>query len=1157
MKVNLTLLLLFIGLGLSAQDTITIQTLNYDDITKRRDFYVFPDGSESYRKVIMSYSLKCDPRTTQDRFDCGEWDYLTYTYLYDKSGRWDSTRQSGVNFRVNGAVRNNFEYVTRPQYSILRDKHYSVTRDSVYSLNTASTGPGLGNLPVLSGEKSLRLQSIYRASELAAAGLNAGNITGMDLLLNGAISAPHVLEIRMAHTGLDSIVSPISANFQSLYKSNTAAGPSTSLNLQFHNSFNWNGSDNLVLEILLDHSASVAWNNSTFDLKSDPTSYPSSLVLSGTDYAIDFAKNSQQINLGRIAELDGSSHKTIEAWVYTREYNNAGVWQAGRRGAVGEDFSLRTRTGDNQWRVQHWGAPDYDFTANTKASWHHVAVTYDGNTSKVYVDGQLSAQKGASLNTGNQDMILGRWQGSFFNGIVDEVRVWSAALNQNTIQEWMNKSPNAQHPNQSDLVRYLPMNGAYDDFTIDGKTGASYYLQNYPWWYAKSSKELHLNPLIHNERPSLTFEQGVYDSRLDSSMVDDTVQARPLQMTLFNNPANGTVIATNAPNHPSLATDTLKVWEANTYFYVYDKQTGAKLDSMNSGAGQLINREDKEWFISDARFEIGRFITPYGINLTHPQINSAEGYTWTYDVTDYAPLFRDTVEISAGNQQELIDLKFIFIKGTPPRDVLGIKRIWGQNASYSYANLDNDVSLSETSIDLDPAAESFKVKTRFTGHGHNSSNGNYPHCCEWKDNEHYLMVNGRMVEAWHIWQATECAQNPLYPQGGTWPGAREGWCPGDKVKDFDFEIGKHVTGNSVSLDYDITDVPADNPGMGGGNYQVAMHLISYAAQNFSVDAELLDIISPNDQAYYDRVSLVCGQPKVMIRNNGSSDLTSLNIYYGVSGGQELLYEWKGRLEPNQSEEVELLVEGNWFWSGDNSKRFYARVGEPNNHTDQYAANDRLETRIEEPDHYTGKLVFHLTTNNNPQDNDFVLRSLTGNTIMTKTGLAANTVYRDTMDLAEGCYYFELSDRGHDGLSYWANSAQGSGSIRIFILNENNQIQGLKNFGSDFGNVLHYNFTIDKKLGDYPNTGLAEKDKMRSLEVYPNPTSNQVNLELIGLEDAEAIELLDISGRTLKEQRLSGTNFQEITVDLTKLPAGIYVVQTRGAQKNLQQRIIKH
>ena len=188
--------------------------------------------------------------------------------------------------------------------------------------------------------------------------------------------------------------------------------------------------------------------------------------------------------------------------------------------------------------------------------------------------------------------------------------------------------------------------------------------------------------------------------------------------------------------------------------------------------------------------------------------------------------------MSAGNQQELIDLKFEFIEGTPPRDVLQVDRIWGRYRSYSYKNLDDDISLPAITVPLLLAADDFKVKTLLTCHGHNSNTGEYPHCCEWKDNEHYLMVNGDTITDWHIFQYHACGLNPVYPQGGTWPGAREGWCPGDLVTDHDFEITQYVIGNEVTLDYDITPVPPDNLGMGNGNYVIGMHLVQYDVVGF-------------------------------------------------------------------------------------------------------------------------------------------------------------------------------------------------------------------------------------------------------------------------------------------------------------------------------------
>ena len=60
-------LLNLIALSLFSQDTIVVQTLTFDSITTRRGVWEFPTG-ESFRKILMYHTLKCDPHTTHDQY---------------------------------------------------------------------------------------------------------------------------------------------------------------------------------------------------------------------------------------------------------------------------------------------------------------------------------------------------------------------------------------------------------------------------------------------------------------------------------------------------------------------------------------------------------------------------------------------------------------------------------------------------------------------------------------------------------------------------------------------------------------------------------------------------------------------------------------------------------------------------------------------------------------------------------------------------------------------------------------------------------------------------------------------------------------------------------------------------------------------------------
>ena len=174
------------------------------------------------------------------------------------------------------------------------------------------------------------------------------------------------------------------------------------------------------------------------------------------------------------------------------------------------------------------------------------------------------------------------------------------------------------------------------------------------------------------------------------------------------------------------------------------------------------------------RYEIGRFITPYGINLSL----GPDGWTWIYDVTDYLPLLRDSVELEAGNWQELLDMKFAFIHGTPPRDVKRVERFW--NGTY-YLNNWDDVVLPYTHI-VEDGEEMFKLVTRASGHGFGTGNN----CAEFCYNTHSVKVDGIEHWSWEIMQ--ECADNRSIHKEVRGFMIEDCMVPGDKVTQQDLEL---------------------------------------------------------------------------------------------------------------------------------------------------------------------------------------------------------------------------------------------------------------------------------------------------------------------------------------------------------------------------------
>ncbi len=76
-----------------------------------------------------------------------------------------------------------------------------------------------------------------------------------------------------------------------------------------------------------------------------------------------------------------------------------------------------------------------------------------------------------------------------------------------------------------------------------------------------------------------------------------------------------------------------------------------------------------------------------------------------------------------GNNQELLDLKFLFIKGTQEQNVISIQNIYS-DGEYEY-QLFSDEKVLKKYIPLNNKARGYKIKSIIPGHGHEGSSNCY------------------------------------------------------------------------------------------------------------------------------------------------------------------------------------------------------------------------------------------------------------------------------------------------------------------------------------------------------------------------------------------------------------------------------------------------
>jgi hypothetical protein len=450
-------------------------------------------------------------------------------------------------------------------------------------------------------------------------------------------------------------------------------------------------------------------------------------------------------------------------------------------------------------------------------------------------------------------------------------------------------------------------------------------------------------------------------------------------------------------------------------------------------------------------FELGSFITPYGKRLV---MGGEAGWTWVYDVTDYAPLLRGDVDLKSGNNQKLLDMKFLFIEGTPPRDVIAVQNIYPQGL-YKYEHLADDSVLKAKEIVLDPMAKGYMLRARISGHGHNGPRN----CCEWDSKTHTYYINEWDHFRWNVWK--DCGFNPIYPQGGTWPFDRAGWCPGTKVDEYDFELTPFVhPGDTIRIDYNIE--PYKDNGEKGGEFRMSHQMFTYGAPNYQLDAAIEDVIAPSDKDPYSRINPICSGPQVVIRNLGALPLKTALLKYGLKGGPKQEWIWNGNLEFLESEVV-YLPSFDWM-DYERSLVFEIELINPNKAKDEHPENNFMRSDVLVPDVLPAEFVIYIEPNNlgRERDNAWFLTDDCGALIASRPHFTEDTVFYDRMRLEAGCYEFRLTDRAEDGMNrhWWYRNSNPE------LIGKNGKIEFhdqegiiLKAFPYDFGQELLYRFRI--------------------------------------------------------------------------------------------------
>ncbi|MCK4696505.1 MAG: hypothetical protein KAT74_12115, partial [Candidatus Cloacimonetes bacterium] len=207
-----------------------------------------------------------------------------------------------------------------------------------------------------------------------------------------------------------------------------------------------------------------------------------SVCISESGCALDFDGIDDYVSIAGNSELSDELEDgfTISAWIHPA---NSTILGQGR--IVSNDWSYNSyylvlyqntirfaiSNGSGGWNHMSY---NYIYSAD---EWRFISASYNGNDGKIYVDGELknSTYLGTTPDFVSSNIDIGAKNGgsqNFFNGLIDEVRIWNVARTQEEIKNNMNLKLNG---NENGLVGYWRMDEGVGsiiyDYTNNGNEG--------------------------------------------------------------------------------------------------------------------------------------------------------------------------------------------------------------------------------------------------------------------------------------------------------------------------------------------------------------------------------------------------------------------------------------------------------------------------------------------------------------------------------------------------------------------------------------------------------------------------------------------------------------------------------------------------------------
>ena len=258
------------------------------------------------------------------------------------------------------------------------------------------------------------------------------------------------------------------------------------------------------------------------------------------------------------------------------------------------------------------------------------------------------------------------------------------------------------------------------------------------------------------------------------------------------------------------------------------------------------------------------------------------------------------------------------------------------------------------------------------------------------------------------------------------------------------------------------------------------------------------------------------EPKVILTNNGSNDLTSAELEVVVNGESLKTVDWSGNLSIFESTAIDL---GPISFVVEDDNLLEVRIKSINGGSDEAPMNDVATFDIiGAPENVAKVLKLSIRTDSNPQETTWKVTNLSTGEVVLEGGPydQANHMYNETLEITgDGCFDFTIYDAGGDGFTTGGLYGLKAGGTTLF---------SGSSFGSSESNEFSYEVAVE-----------VEEGYIHTTSIYPNPTDGVINIISQG---EQCVTIYNMAGQRIFESQCSG----ELQIDMKRFGAGIYAVK---------------